>query len=72
MQDKLFENIGKPKKLWKILKKLGLPDKKTPAIRVCVNTKKEITFTPRRIANTFKEHFTNVASDLVNKLPDPT
>ena len=34
--------------------------------------KKELTFTPRRIANTFKKHFKNVASDVVKNLPDPT
>ena len=72
MQDKLSENIRKPIKLWKILKKLGLSDKKAPATRVCLNMKKELTFTPRRIANTFKKHFKNVASDVVKNLPDPT
>ena len=27
LQEKLSENIGKPKELWKIIKKLGLPEK---------------------------------------------
>ena len=26
LQDKLSENLGKPKEVWKIIKKLGLPD----------------------------------------------
>ena len=30
MQDKLYENIGKPEEPWKIIKKLGLPDEKAP------------------------------------------
>ena len=42
---------------------MGLPDK-----GMCVSTKKELTFSPRTIANTFKKHFPNLASDLVKKL----
>ena len=72
LQEKLSENIGKPKELWKIIKKLGLPDKKAPRTSLCLNTKNELTFSPRTIANTFKKHFANLASDLVKKLPDPT
>ena len=53
-------------------KKLGLPDKKAPTTHICLNTKKELTFSPRAIANTFKKPFANLASDLVKMLPDPT
>ena len=42
---------------------MGLPDK-----GMCVSTKKELTFSPRTMANTFKKHFPNLASDLVKKL----
>ena len=72
LQEKLSENIGKPKELWKIIKKLGLPDKKAPRTSLCLNKKNELTFSPRTIANTFKKHFANFSSDLVKKLPDPT
>ena len=72
MQEKLSENIGKPKELWKITKKLGLPEKKAPTTSICLNMKNELTFSPRTIANTFKKHFANLASDLVKKLPDAT
>ena len=48
-----------------------LPDKKAPTTSICLNTKKELTFSPRSIANTFKKHFVNLASDLVKKHPDP-
>ena len=72
LQEKLSENIGKPKKLWKIIKKIGLPDKKAPTASICLNTKNELTLCPRTIANTFKKYFVNLASDLVKKLPDPT
>ena len=30
LQDKLSENTGKPKELWKIIKELSLPNKKAP------------------------------------------
>ena len=72
LQEKLSENIGKPKELWKIIKKLGLPDKKAPRASLCLNTKNQLTFSPRTIANTFKKHFANLSSDLAKKLPDPT
>ena len=44
MQEKLSENIGKPKELWKIIKKLGLPDKNAPTTSVCLNTPFDIFF----------------------------
>ena len=72
LQKKLFENIGKPEELWKIIKKLGLLDKKAPTTSIYLNTKKELTFSPWTIANTFKKHFTNLAIDIGKKLPDPT
>ena len=33
-QEKLRENLGKPKELWKVLKSLGLPSKITPVSQV--------------------------------------
>ena len=72
LQEKLSKNIGKPKELWKIIKKLGLPDKKAATTSLCLNTKKELTFSSRTIANNFKNYFTNLASDRVKKLPDAT
>ena len=72
LQEKLSENIGEPKELWKVAKKLGLPEKKAPTTSICLNMKNELTLSPRTIANTFKKHFANLASDLVKKLPDAT
>ena len=51
---------------------MSLPDKKAPITSIFLNTKNEFTFSPKTIANTFKKHFANLASDLVKKLPDPT
>ena len=51
---------------------MGLPDKKASATSICLNSKKELTFSPRTIANTFEKHFAHLASNLVKKLLDPT
>ena len=71
MREKLSENIEKPKRAWEKYKKIKLSDKKALTTSICLGTKKELTFFPRTIANTFKKHFANLASDLVKKLPDP-
>ena len=44
---------------------MGLPDKKAPTTNICCSAKEELRFSPRTIANTFKKHFANFASDLV-------
>ena len=49
-----------------------LPDKKAPRTKICRNGKKEMTFSPRTIANIFEKHFANLASDPVKKLLHPT
>ena len=51
---------------------MGLQDKKAPTTRICLNTKKELTFSSRTTANNFKNHFTNLASDRASKLLDAT
>ena len=39
-KNNLSKNVGKPKELWKIIKKLVLPDKNAPTTSLCLNTKK--------------------------------
>ena len=53
-------------------KKLSLTEQKGSYESICLNTKIELTCSPRTIANTFKKHFANIASGLVKKLSDPT
>ena len=72
MQERLSENKGKPKEFWKIIKNLGLLDKKTPTKNMCFSTKTELTFSPRTIANNFKKHFANSEGDVVKKFPGTT
>ena len=52
-QEKLSENVGKPKELWKALKSLGLPCKITPVPQVSLKDGETIsfdeTYSPSRI-----------------------
>ena len=68
----LKENIGKPKELWKALKSLGLPSKKSSSFHICLEKDNKIHFDDKTNSNTFKEFHCNLASDLVNKLAPPS
>ena len=57
-KEKLKENIGKPKELWKALKSLGLPSKKGLS-NICLKKDDKICFDDKANANTFKESFCN-------------
>ena len=72
VSQKLTENISKPRELWKSLKKLGLPNKNGPASKICLKTDDEISFDNNENAETFKNFYESLATDLVNKLPLPT
>ena len=72
-EEKLQENVGKPKELWKTLKNLGLPNKKSSASKICLqNENGDLTFEPKSNANIFKTFFVNLASNLLSKLPIAT
>ena len=68
-----FENKLKTqktqKKLWKTLKQLGLPGKRSPSTNICLETENGLTFDPYTISEMFKKLFSNLANDLVQKLP---
>ena len=66
---KLEENIGAPKELWKNLKKRGLPKTKTPSSNICLKENDSLSFCFLSIANNFKEFFSNLAQNLIEKLP---
>ena len=69
-EERLKENIGKPKELWKTLKDLGLPSKNTTSTsKICLQENNNISFDPLKIADIFKEYFSNLAGTLVSKLP---
>ena len=69
-KNKLNENIGRPKELWKTIKSLGLPNKKSNAGNICLKDQMgELQFNSEVNTKIFKNFFSNLASDLVNKLP---
>ena len=55
-----------PKKLWKILKQLGLPDKRSPSTNICLEAKNGL-INLYTISERFKK-FSNLAKDLVQKI----
>ena len=68
---KLNDNIGKPKELWKSLKFLGLPSKKSSSATICLEKDGILSFDPKTNAEIFKDFYSNLAKNLVKKLPTP-
>ena len=55
IKEKLTENIGNSKKLWKTLKKLGLPSKKEGQAKICLGKEGNISFDAKSNAEIFKK-----------------
>ena len=70
-EEKLAENIAKPKKLWQAFKSLGLPNRKTSQSNTCLENKEGLLFDSFSIAETFKNYYSSLAENLVLKLPKP-
>ena len=68
---KLNENIGKPKELWTSLKSLALPSKKASPSTICLEKDGTLSFDSKTIAEIFRDFHSNLASDLLKKLPSP-
>ena len=68
-EEKQKEITKNPKKLWKTLKQLGPPDKRSPSTNTCLEAKNGLTFDPSTISEVFKKSFSNLAKDLVLTLP---
>ena len=66
---KLEENIGEPKELWENLKKLGLPKSKTDPTNIFLKENDSLSLCSLSIANNLKELFSNLARNLIEKLP---
>ena len=69
VQDALQDNIGKPKELWKTLQGLGLKTTTRTPQNICLENQGKISFDPKANANIFKNHFSNLAGNLVKQLP---
>ena len=70
--EELNSNIGKPKELWKSLKYLGLPTKSDTLSNICLEKDNNLSFDAKTNAEIFKDFFSKLANDLVEKLPAPT
>ena len=55
--DKLSENIGKPKELWETLKSLDMPQKTLISNFNAVESNNALTFDKKTIAKIFKDFF---------------
>ena len=68
-KNKLNENIGNSKEIWKVLKDVGVTKSKKSQSNFCLKEGNEFIFDKLNIANIFKSFFGNLAKQLVNLLP---
>ena len=68
---KLNDNIGKPKELWKSLKSLGFPSKESSPATICLEKDGILSLDPKTNPEIFKDFYSNLANNLVKKLPTP-
>ena len=61
-QEKLRENLGKPKEVWKALKSLGLPS----SLSNFSQRWGKISFDEKTNNNSFKDFYANLAPNLTN------
>ena len=68
-EKKLKECIGNPKDLWKAIKSLGLPNKSGGCIVGALAENQIVKHDTKSILKTFKSFYSNLAGDLLVKLP---
>ena len=71
-EGKLTENIGKPQELWNCLKSLGLKFESSFSNINCLENDKSVNFDVKDIGKDFSAYFSNLAKNLVSKLPNPS
>ena len=70
-ENKLNECIGKPKELWKALKPLGLRNKISLSEVKALKVNKTIQHDTNLVLGGFKDYCSNLAGNLLKKLPKP-
>ena len=65
----LEQKINNPKELWKTLKSMGLPSKVPSASKICLKDINKTVFNDTKYCSIFKSFFSNLAQNLVSKLP---
>ena len=68
-KDKIEENKGNSKNLWKQLKYLGYSEKSKNNSKIVMDIDNRTSFEPKNIADHINKYFLNIASNLVNMLP---
>ena len=68
-EEKLKANTANPKKLWETLKELGLQNNRSPYSNICLKKKDGLTFDPFATSEVFQKFYSNLASNLIDKLP---
>ena len=70
-ENKLNECIGKPKELWKALKSLDLPNKTSSCEVSALKVNKTVQHDTNLVLGGFKDYYSNLAGNLLKKLPKP-
>ena len=70
-ENKLSECIGKPKELLKALKSLGLPNKTSSCEVSALKVNKTVQHDTNLVLGGFKDYYSNLAGNLLKKLPKP-
>ena len=70
VRNQLQKNTKKPKELWKVLKNIGLASKAAPVSKIYFKENHFTQFDDKQNANTFKNFYSKLASDLFEKLPN--
>ena len=68
-EEKLKANTANPNKLWETLKELGLQNNRSPSSDICLKKKEGLKFYPFAICEVFQKFYSNLANNLVDKLP---
>ena len=70
-ENRLNDSIGKPRKLWKTLKSLGLPSKTSVCGTTALKIKNTTSFETISTLDFFKNYYSTLADNLLEKLPTP-
>ena len=68
-KDKIEENKGNPKNLWKQLKSIGYSSKPMGNSKIVLDINNESCYEPKNISDHINGYFLNIASNLVKMLP---
>ena len=69
LKNKIEENKGNSKNLWKQLKSTGYSTKSKNNSKIVMDIDNRTSFEPKNIADHINKYFLNIASNLVNMLP---